>query len=313
MNKCLYCYENLDKEIDFHPKCAKHFFGSKTAPILNYSLNQINDLAKQVVEQSVSVPGVQAKLSISLIKSITEESNFRLTIVGAMGDNYILKPPSEHFKEMPENEHLTMRIAESFGIKTVPSSLIRLASGELSYITKRIDRTKNGAKIHMLDMLQITESFDKYKSSYEKVGKAINNYSSNIQLDKTLFFELILFSFITGNNDMHLKNFSMIENYYGWELSPSYDLLNASIVLPEDNEELALSISGKKKKLKLSHFTEFGKGLELNDKQIHSIYSRIKILASKSEKLIEKSFLSEKMKHEYRKLIRSRYAQLKLN
>lgn len=313
MNKCLYCYENLDKEIDFHPKCAKHFFGSKTAPILNYSLNQINDLAKQVVEQSVSVPGVQAKLSISLIKSITEESNFRLTIVGAMGDNYILKPPSEHFQEMPENEHLTMRIAESFGIKTVPSSLIRLASGELSYITKRIDRTKNGAKIHMLDMLQITESFDKYKSSYEKVGKAINNYSSNIQLDKTLFFELILFSFITGNNDMHLKNFSMIENYYGWELSPSYDLLNASIVLPEDNEELALSISGKKKKLKLSHFTEFGKGLELNDKQIHSIYSRIKILASKSEKLIEKSFLSEKMKHEYRKLIRSRYAQLKLN
>lgn len=313
MNKCLYCYENLDKEIDFHPKCAKHFFGSKTAPILNYSLNQINDLAKQVVEQSVSVPGVQAKLSISLIKSITEESNFRLTIVGAMGGNYILKPPSEHFQEMPENEHLTMRIAESFGIKTVPSSLIRLASGELSYITKRIDRTKNGAKIHMLDMLQITESFDKYKSSYEKVGKAINNYSSNIQLDKTLFFELILFSFITGNNDMHLKNFSMIENYYGWELSPSYDLLNASIVLPEDNEELALSISGKKKKLKLSHFTEFGKGLELNDKQIHSIYSRIKILASKSEKLIEKSFLSEKMKHEYRKLIRSRYAQLKLN
>ncbi|HXK82573.1 MAG TPA: HipA domain-containing protein [Bacteroidales bacterium] len=313
MNKCLYCYENLDKEIDFHPKCAKHFFGSKTAPILNYSLNQINDLAKQVVEQSVSVPGVQAKLSISLIKSITEESNFRLTIVGAMGGNYILKPPSEHFQEMPENEHLTMRIAESFGIKTVPSSLIRLASGELSYITKRIDRTKNGAKIHMLDMLQITESFDKYKSSYEKVGKAINNYSSNIQLDKTLFFELIIFSFITGNNDMHLKNFSMIENYYGWELSPSYDLLNASIVLPEDNEELALSILGKKKKLKLSHFTEFGKGLELNDKQIHSIYSRIKILASKSEKLIEKSFLSEKMKHEYRKLIRSRYAQLKLN
>ena len=313
MNKCIYCYENLDEEIDFHPKCAKHFFGSKTAPILNYSLNQINDLAKQVVEQSVSVPGVQAKLSISLIKSITEESNFRLTIVGAMGGNYILKPPSEHFQEMPENEHLTMRIAESFGIKTVPSSLIRLASGELSYITKRIDRTKNGAKIHMLDMLQITESFDKYKSSYEKVGKAINNYSSNIQLDKTLFFELILFSFITGNNDMHLKNFSMIENYYGWELSPSYDLLNASIVLPEDNEELALSISGKKKKLKLSHFTEFGKGLELNDKQIHSIYSRIKILASKSEKLIEKSFLSEKMKHEYRKLIRSRYAQLKLN
>src|SRR5690606_34491733 len=126
-----------------------------------------------------------------------------LTVVGALGGNYIFKPPSEFFPEMPENEHVTMRIAEAFGINTVQSSLIRLQSGELSYITKRIDRTPEGKKIHMIDMFQITESFDKYKSSMEKVGKALGAYSSKPLLDKLYFLELALFSFITGNNDMH--------------------------------------------------------------------------------------------------------------
>ena len=111
---------------------------------------------------------------------------------------------------MPENEHVTMRIAEeAFAMRTVPSSLIRLASGELAYITKRIDRTSDGEKIHMLDMFQILEAFDKYKSSMERVGKAITAYSSSTLLDQSYFFELTLFSYLTGNNDMHLKNFSM--------------------------------------------------------------------------------------------------------
>jgi len=134
-------------------------------------------------------------------------SKGRLTVVGALGGNYIFKPPSENFPEMPENEHLTMRMAEAFGINTVMSSLIRLQSGELSYITKRIDRTPSGEKIHMLDMFQITEAVDKYKSSMEKIGKALEEYSSNTLLDTFYFLELGIFSFLTGNNDMHLKNF----------------------------------------------------------------------------------------------------------
>jgi serine/threonine-protein kinase HipA len=130
---------------------------------------------------------------------------------------------------MPQNEHVTMRIAEAFNIKVVPSSLIRLASGELSYITKRIDRTESGGKIHMLDMFQITEAFDKYISSLEKVGNALNKYSDNTLLDKILYFELSLFCFLTGNNDMHLKNFSVIRSSSGWVLAPAYDLLNSII------------------------------------------------------------------------------------
>ncbi|MFZ1678860.1 MAG: HipA domain-containing protein, partial [Saprospiraceae bacterium] len=140
-NKCLYCYEPLDDGHDFHEKCSKEFFGTTTPPVIEYSLNQMEELAKNVVERSVAVPGVQAKLSMTLVKATKEKSDVRLTVVGALGGQYIFKPPSDRFPEMPANEHVTMRIAESFGIQVVPSSLIRLASGELSYITKRVDRT----------------------------------------------------------------------------------------------------------------------------------------------------------------------------
>jgi serine/threonine-protein kinase HipA len=269
-------------------------------------------LAKDVVERSVAVPGVQAKLSMSLVKATQESADSRLTVVDALGGQYIFKPPSGKYPEMPENEHVTMRIAEAFGIRVVPSSLIRLASGELSYITKRIDRTVNGQKIHMLDMLQITEAFDKYKSSMEKVGKALHTYSSNTLLDKLFYFELALFSFLSGNNDMHLKNFSMIESPAGWVLAPAYDLLNVAIVIPEDPEELALTLDGKKSKLKKEHFEKLAKGLGLNDKQIERAFIRMISHKSKAIDWIDLSFISNELKTDYKRVIRNRYAQLSL-
>ena len=217
--KCLYCYQELNNEtqVEFHVRCSKTFFGTKEVPLLTYSYDQMAELAKQVVERSVAVPGVQPKLSLTLINETLEKGNRgRFTVVGALGGNFILKPPTKHYPEMPQNEHLTIRIAESFGIKTAQSSLIRLESGELSYITKRIDRSENGRKIHMLDMFQILEATDKYKGSMEKVGKAIGEYSSNTLLNKLNFFELSVFSFLTGNNDIHLKNFSMIKSGTDW-------------------------------------------------------------------------------------------------
>ena len=227
--KCLYCYKSIEtsNKEDFHEACSVDFFESKTPPILSYSLNEMSELAKGIIDRSVAVTGVQAKLSLTLVKDVLQDgTKSRLTIIGALGGNYIFKPPSEHFKELPQNEHVTMRLAETFGIRTVPSSLIRLQSGELSYITKRIDRKKDGTKIHMIDFFQITEAVDKYKSSMEKVGKALGDYSNNTLLDKLYLFELTLFSFLTGNNDMHLKNFSMINSNGTWLLSPAYDLLN---------------------------------------------------------------------------------------
>lgn len=312
-NRCLYCYEPLEGKSDFHEKCSMEFFGTPTPPKIEYSLDQMDELAKNVVERSVAVPGVQPKISMSLVRATKEKSDTRLTVVGALGGHYIFKPPTDKFPEMPENEHVTMRMAASFGIQVVPSSLIRLFSGELSYITKRVDRKETGAKIHMIDMFQITEAFDKYKSSMEKVGKALDDYSSNTLLDKTFYFDLTIFSFLTGNNDMHLKNFSMIENPSGWVLSPAYDLLNVAIVLPEDSEELALTLVGKKKKLKREHFKQFGEGLGLTAKQIKGSFNRMIKNKSKGFNWIDRSFLSKDMKIAYKELLEERYKQLELN
>jgi serine/threonine-protein kinase HipA len=310
MNKCLYCYQVVENGADFHEKCSLDFFGSKNPPIISYALNQMTDLAKNVVERSVAVPGVQPKLSMSIVKDKFEKNVERLTIVGALGGNYIFKQPNSDFVEMPENEHLTMRIAESFGIKVVPSSLVRLASGELSYITKRIDRAVDRTKIHMIDMFQITEAFDKYKSSMEKVGKALQSYSENPILDKLFLFELTLFCYLTGNNDMHLKNFSMISKPSGWILAPAYDLLNVAIVNPDDKEELALTLESKKNKLKLEDFVKFGTRLELNEKQIKGVFKRFLKNKHQAINWIGKSFLSEKMKTNYLELLENRYSKV---
>src|SRR5690606_22335207 len=282
---------------DFHEECSLGFFGSKQQPIFEHSLEQMAELAKNVVERSVAVPGVQPKLSLSVIKNTIQDGEKGcLTVVGTLGGNYIFKPPSDSFPEMPENEHLTMRIAEALGVNVVKSSLIRLKSGELAYITKRIDRTDAGEKTHMLDMFQITEAFDKYKGSMEKIGKALDSYSSNTLLDKTFFFDLALFSFLTGNSDMHLKNFSMIESSSGWVLSPAYDLLNVAIVFPEDTEELALTLVGKKKKLKREHFEQLAEGLGLTPKQVKGAFDRMIRNKSKALNWINRSFLSNEMK-----------------
>ena len=286
------------------------FFGLKNAPVMQYSIDQMSELAQNVVERRVSVPGVQPKLSMSLIKETREPSGDRLTVVDALGGGYIFKPPSDKYPEMPQNEHLTMRIAEAFGIRVVPCSLIKLASGELSYISKRVDRKETGEKIHMIDMFQITEAFDKYKNSMEKVGKAIGSYSDNPFLDKLFFFELSLFCFLTGNNDMHLKNFSMIESVSGWVLSPAYDLLNVTIINPDDKEELALTLGGKKNKLQAEHFRQFGEVMGLTVKQINGVFRRLFDRKTVAMEIIDNSFLSHEMSKAYKAVFEERYRRI---
>ncbi len=294
-------------EGDFHSHCSLDFFGIKKAPILPYSFNQMAELAKNVVERSIAVPGVQPKLSLSLVNDVMEDGHSkRLTVVGALGGNYIFKPPSIDYPEMPANEHLTMRIAEAFGIRTVKSSLIRMESEELAYITKRIDRNEKGEKIHMLDMFQVMEAYDKYKSSMEKVGKALGTYSDNTLLDKLCFFERTLFNFLTGNNDMHPKNFSMINSENKWVLSPAYDLLNVAIANPYDTEELALTLRGKKKKLNREDFERFAKDLDLNEKQIAGVFKRFMKNKASALMWIDNSFLSREYRKKYKMLFEKR-------
>ncbi len=309
-NSCLICGKPHINGTEYHSICSKKFFGSDAAPVLEYKLDEINKIAEETVLKSITLTGVQPKLSLHLSKSVKEKGR-NLTIVGLWG-SYILKPPSPSYPFLPENEHLTMHLAESCGIKTVPHALIKFQSGELAYITKRIDRSKSG-KLHMEDMCQLQERLteDKYRGSVEQIGKIIERHSSNSGYDLQRLFEMVVFSFLTGNADMHLKNYSLFYRLPDFrELAPAYDLLNTAIVIPSDKEESALTINGKKSKLKRADFDHLAKKLQLIQKVKESIIDRIISSLSQSSKIIQNSFLNEKMKEKYMNTISSRINQI---
>lgn len=309
MCKCLYCYQQLEEgQRDFHPNCARKFFGTKDAPILEYKHDDLNQLAEQVIRAQTSLTGVQPKLSLNLNK---HDGCNRLTIVGLWGD-YIFKPQTEAYPQLPENEDLTMHLAEAAKIKVVPHSLIRLSDGKLGYITKRIDRTKNGEKIDMEDMCQLTlhPTEYKYKSSYEQIARTITKYSSTPKLDLTNYMQLLLYCFVTGNNDMHLKNFSLYCPEKDYLLAPAYDLLNTTIVNPKDKEELALPLSGRKTKLRVADFLNTARTIGLEESVVLRLIKGLQKALPKWQVLIQSSFLDENMKNAYKELIMSRLSRL---
>ncbi|TVQ65172.1 MAG: type II toxin-antitoxin system HipA family toxin [Balneolaceae bacterium] len=308
MNRCLICANSADNGEQYHPKCVHELFGSKRKPALEIKLDQLNELARKSVHQRVTVPGVQTKLSLEIDHKT--DSADKLTIVGLWG-RFILKPPSNRWPELSANEHCTMMLAEAAGLETVPFGLIHLASGELAYITKRIDRGDRGNKYAMEDMCQLTGRLteDKYKGSHEQLAKIIKRYSANPLFDLTRYFELVLFSFMTGNNDMHLKNFSLIKDpVVHWKLSPCYDLLNTRLVIPEnqDPDELALTLNGKKSNFSSNSFDDFGETIGLNSKQVQNITESLISKRSSFQKTIEKSFLSDLMKNAYIEILERR-------
>ncbi|MDY3098761.1 MAG: HipA domain-containing protein [Bacteroidaceae bacterium] len=305
MCKCLYCYKELEEgQKDFHPGCARKFFGTSDAPLLEYRREELDALAAQVIQAQTSLTGVQPKLSLNLHK---HEGSNRLTIVGLWGD-FIFKPQTDAYPELPENEDLTMHLAEAARIKVVPHSLIHLADGSLGYITRRIDRTKKGEKIDMEDMCQLTlhPTEYKYKSSCEQIAKAIAAYSSTPRLDLVNFMQVLLFSFVTGNNDMHLKNFSLYRPKALYQLSPAYDLLNVAIANPKDKEEMALSINGKKARIKLADFLKASDTMGIEQRVTLGLINGLRDAMPAWIDLINNSFLSDEMKQNYLDLISRR-------
>lgn len=313
MSRCLYCYQPLNEnEQNFHATCSKKIFGRPTPPALPYSEADVEPLAKEVIQSQTAVTGVQAKLSLHITGNNKEGTERRFTIVGLWG-GYILKPPTALYPQLPEVEDITMHLSAVAKIKTAPHSLIRLQSGNLAYVTKRIDRTKKG-KLAMEDMCQLTERLteDKYHGSYEQIGKAILKYSTSPGLDVVNFWELVLFSFITGNADMHLKNFSLLEQPgLGMTLSPAYDLVNTALVNPADDEEMALNINGKKKKLKKQDFVAAMNTLKVEEKQQQNIFSKMEKALPKWLDVIDESFLSEDFKEQYKSIIQERLYRLR--
>lgn len=313
MNRCLYCYQELtNEEKDFHSRCAKKIFNSTDIPLLPFAKDEIEALAKQVVRSQTTLTGVQAKLSLDIEKTKGEPQRF--TIVGLWG-RYILKPQTEQFKHLPEIEDLTMHLAELTKIKVVPHSLVRFEDGELAYITKRIDRTTNGEKLAMEDMCQLSERLTeyKYKGSYEQIAKIIMQYSTTPKLDVVNFWEQVLFSWITSNTDMHLKNFSLYSLRKGsYSLTPAYDMVSTALVMPEDTEELALTLNGKKRKIKRSDFEVAMHGSGLEDKIIEKMFAKFKKVANNWFKFIDISFLPDEMQEQYKQIITYKLESLKI-
>ena len=248
MANCWFCYQDAGTS-SYHERCSKRFFGTTKVPELELNNKLLKSLADQTINERIAMTGVQPKLSVTLEKK--KEQN-RLTIVGLWGE-YILKPQHPDFPEMPQSEDLTMHLASVFKMPTCDHTLMEASDGSLVYLAKRFDRVK-GQKVHVEDFCQLSEFLteSKYKGSYEKIGKLILKYCTQTGFDALTYFELVLFSYLTGNNDMHLKNFSVLHTDQGVNLSPAYDLLNVNLVNPQDDEELALTLNGKKKKIKLN-------------------------------------------------------------
>ncbi len=309
MNKCLVCYESLlTGETHYHEGCYKKSFMAQCEPVVPYRLEDISLLAEQVILSRFSVTGVQPKISLGVEKS---QGIGKLTIIGYKG-NYILKPQSPRWPELPENEQCTMKCAELLGIPVVPYMLIPMLSGDLAYITKRIDR-QGESKIHMEDMAQVSGRLTehKYHGSVQSVGKLVFRYSENKMFDVGTFFELVLFAFLTGNSDMHLKNYSLVYQGNSMGLSPAYDLLNTRIIT-DDNEESALTINGKKNRITLSDFDAAGKTMGIPPRAREKTYEKFSSLLPRMIGSIRDSFLSENMKQKYLENVDSASSALKL-
>ncbi len=306
MNKCPITYEKCKDKYSI-PGLSK----------LSPRLSHLTDLPLTAQEQrreaasrsgKMSIQGVQPKLSARLN---VKTQGFQ--VVDSYG-TFIIKPQSEIFEEVPENEDLTMKMAQSFGIEVPLTGLVYSKDGSLSYFIKRFDRYSRNKKYHVEDFAQLTGNTreTKYNWSMEKLIPVIENHCTFPLLEKRKLFRRVLFCFLTGNEDMHLKNFSLITRNNKIELSPAYDLLNSTISMDNAVEELALPITGKKRKLNRTDLIEYyGEDrLELTGKSIRSEMKNLVAKKDELEKMIEVSFLSNSMKDKYTELIMDRYGRL---
>lgn len=316
MKNCLCCGKPIRSSAmssGWHQACIQRFFQTKTLPDLELDEQTLMLLAEKSISKGYTVPGVQKKLSLHL----SREANARLTLMD-YPTGYILKPQVKEFEALPESEHLVMCMAEQSGLNVVPHALLRI-NGEYAYITRRIDRDirlpDSFSQLAMEDFCQLSLRLtqDKYKGSYEQCAKVIRQFSSRPGLDLSELFLRLVFCFLTGNSDMHLKNFSLIETVPEsgeYILSPAYDLLPVSILMPEDTEEMALQLNGKKRNLQKKHFLAFAQtaGISLNAAEI-MIRAMLKNLPI-WQRICEESYIPERLKRQFGKLMTSRAGKL---
>jgi serine/threonine-protein kinase HipA len=303
MNRCPITYE----------LCGTDKYSEKGLRMIAPKLTYLNDLPYTAVElrqeaanraKKLSIQGVQPKLSAAI--SIVDQE---FKIVDQFG-TYIIKPQNDLFPQLPENEDVTMRMAKVFGLEVPFHGMLYGKDGSLSYFIKRFDRYGKGSKYATEDFAQLTGNTrdTKYRFTMEKLPLVLDDYCSFPAIEKADFFKRILFCYVTGNEDMHLKNFSLITKNGKTTLAPIYDFLNSTIAIKNPAAEIALTLKGKKSNLKAVDFVDFfGKErLQLNEKTIANILEQMKKATPEWKELLEISFLSDDMKDKYLELLETR-------
>ena len=308
---CLCCGKPLktDDGTRWHKACIRRFFGTTTLPEIKIDDDTLTALALENTGTGVTVPGVQKKLSLHLLSDTASQ---RLTLVD-YPTGYILKPQVADFEALPQAEHLVMSMADATGIATVPHALI-CQNGEIAYLTKRVDRRfgKNSVELlAMEDFCQLDRRLteDKYRGSYERCAKVIRQYSSRKQLDLSELFLRLVFSYVVGNSDMHLKNFSLIEPEVGsgrYVLSAAYDLLPVNVVMPEDTEEFALAMNGKKQNLCKKDFLVFADACGIQKNAAEKMIAKVLSMKERYLLLCEESLLPDRLKQRFAALMEKR-------
>ncbi|MDP2365958.1 MAG: HipA domain-containing protein [Ignavibacteria bacterium] len=298
--------------ITYQP-CSDNIYSEKGLKLLSRNISQLKDLPLTQEEQlreaairadKMSIQGVQPKLSAKL--NVKEE----VFDIVDRGGEFILKPQNNFYPELPENESLTMKLAELIGIEVPLSGMIYSSDGKFTYFIKRFDRYGKNKKLSVEDFAQLAgkNRETKYDYSMEKLVTLIDTFCTFPSIEKVKLFRLTIFNFLIGNEDMHLKNFSLITRENKVELSPSYDLLNTTIVVPRTQEEIALPLAGKKRNLSAKILIDYfaKERLKLNDTIIIQVLNKINAEWNNWEKLIKVSFLSNEMKEKYFELMRKR-------
>lgn len=320
--KCLCCGREIsakaalqERETQWHFSCVRKFFGTNSLPELDISESALTRIAAESTNRGFTVPGVQKKMSLHLT---TDGDKPRLTLVN-YPTGYILKPQTEQYEALPEAEYLVMQLAEKTGIATVPHALIRTTgtNAATAYITKRVDRvlpTKKDPTLKLLameDFCQLEQRLteNKYQGSYERCAKVVTRYSVQPGLDLSELFLRVVFSFVVGNSDMHLKNFSLIETASGSQnyiLSGAYDMLPVNAILPNDDEQLALTVNGKKHNIRRNDFLKFAEVSGISRGAATKMIRKILSMKDSYLCMCEGSCLPDHLKERIRLLIEER-------
>ena len=308
-NRCLCCGNILSEQDSFswHKKCIKRMFSCDVLPDIDIdSIKKDLDIkAKTMLENGESITGVQQKISLGL-----SDDNKKLTIVGyPLG--YILKPEGPGLTNYARAEQLVMSMANHARISTPLHGLLILKDNSYAYITKRLDRSGIN-KIHMEDFCQLSEKPTEYKyvGSYEKGGKIISQYATKKNKDLSDYYYLIIFNFIVCNSDMHLKNFSLIESNEIY-LSPAYDLLPVNIVFPEDLDEAALTVNGKKRNITKNDFIKLGLNIGIEENACRKMIAKLCSYEEDFVKMIDDSLLDDDCKTKFISELKNRISRLK--